>query len=318
MNLSDKERVILHAIQYDADSSVAQISKKVGHKDSIVRYAIQSLLEKELIVRYPLINRFTMGLNGYNIFFSLALRGSKEKAALKEYFLKSKAVLWLAEMGADLPYALDVSAKNLFEFKLFLNELSSKFGQVFAQKFISTQLSVSMYGARYLNTKVKQSVPIFLAPGAEPVQIDELDHKILSAIANMSFRSERDLALKLGLAPTTFDYRIKQLRRNQVFLGYRYGVNVQKLGYQTHKILIYSSGLSATLAQSIQSFCQSNLAITVCFECLGTWDYELNADVNDADEVVAIVEKLYDHCGPDIQSIKVLSKFRDVKMLAYK
>jgi hypothetical protein len=52
-------------------------------------------------------------------------------------------------------------------------------------------------------------------------------------------------------------------------------------------------------------------------QTFGAWDFELNVEVESAEDIIRVRQELYEFCGADILSAKVLPKFKDLKFITH-
>jgi DNA-binding Lrp family transcriptional regulator len=316
MQLSEKERKVLSSIELNADKSIDLIKKETGYREHTIRYTLHRLLSKGVIKPFTVINRTALGFVEYNIFFSTGSLSQKDRNDFLRALMKEDSVTFVAAMGADFPFGIGVVSKDPFEVRELLNKLSKTFHGMFFEKSVSTQFSVTIYPRGYLTGKQSKTAP-FKIDKAKTIEIDDLDDKILSAVAHIPFRSNRELAQKLGLPLSTLEFRLKRLKEKNVILGSLYAVDPSKIGMHIFKLIVYARGIDPELNLQLHKFCLSNPYCTLLFECFGSWDYEINVEVESPEIVVGIVQELYDTCGQRINTIKVLSKFRNLKDVSY-
>jgi len=317
MKLSEKERDILAFTHLQANVSIDEIRKATGYRNHTIRYTLKSLQDKRIISqKNPYINNSLLGYNHHNIFFSLNTENEQIKDQILEDLKKSKSVVWLAELGGDYQYAIDICARHVYKIRDLMNELMSKHGSIFFEKAVSFQFSAMSVPRTYLSDEFKVK-PLMSYPSEEIVKIDKLDHEILKNLTQVGDMSHRALAQKMNVPLSTLKLRISKLEEKKVIAGYYYGLNVSYFGMQTYKLLIYTKSISKDLKDKIVDFAIKHRNISSFFECFGSWDYEINCEVEYQEEVIKIRQGIYDLLGEQVQSIKVMPKFRDLKWLNF-
>lgn len=73
----------------------------------------------------------------------------------------------------------------------------------------------------------------------KPVEIDEIDYKLLDEIAINARMPLIDLTEKLGCSSQTVNYRLKNLIKNNVINAFRVNIDLSKIGLQHYKLEIY-------------------------------------------------------------------------------
>ena len=317
MKLSQKERDIVAAIELRAYLSIEDIRKETGYREHTIRYSIRRLTERGILSIIPVVNVVTMGYTMHNVFFSLGAESKNVKQKLIEALKKAPEVVWLAEFGGDYQYGLGLCVRHIMRIPGFLQRLSDQFGNIFFEKSVSTQFSSAFLPRKYLTSKkIKQDL-LPIIHETERVDVDDLDKKILRALSTHAELSRRQLALKLQMPLSTLELRIRKLEDRKVVTGYTFLVDTGKLGMQHFKLLIFAKGIRSQLSRKILAFAVQHPNVTLFIECFGGWDYELNVEVEKAEDTVQIIQELYEFAGGDVLTVKALSHFRDLKFLTH-
>lgn len=310
MKLSDKEAAVVASIELRADAPMTTLRKESGLREHTIRYALRSLIERKVITPIPFINLHRLGLTVYSIFFTVGgeKRGAHE--SLIRSLIATPQVLWVGEFGGEYQYGVGVAAKRLSDLTLFLDALSKKHGAIFHDKAISLQISSTIYPRRYLCSRKMSAKPITVTfDKEEPVWIDEVDQKILSALTTHGTLSHRQMALQIQVPLSTFELRVKKLKQQGVIAGEIYSVDAAKFDMESFKLLVYTKGLDSLLTQRLDEYCRLHPNVTTLIDCLGSWGYEINVEVRRPEELSRIVQQIYEYFGNSIHTIKTLTKF---------
>lgn len=317
MKLSEKEGAILAAAELRAEAPIALIRKDSGYREHTIRYALKRLADRKVIVPIPFINLHTLGYTIFNLFFSIGSQKQATKTALMKAFQSSSDVLWIGEFGGEFQYGIAICGKRIGELLNLIESLSKKFQNVFFEKAVSCQFSATIYHRKYLASRRYTVAPLVCGFTKDVAEIDDLDDKILRALATFGDLSHRQLALKLQIPLSTLDLRIRKLSERGVIAGHVLAVDPSKFGVQAFKLLIYGKGISAELSTGLSRYAEAHPNVTYLIECFGTWDYEIGVEVPHAEDVTSVIQELYEQFGANINTIKLLSKFRDVKFRWY-
>ena len=313
MRLSEKESVVLASCDLRADAPLSLLRKETGLREHTIRYALRNLMNRGVIKPVPLINTYQLGYANYNFYFSIGSQKRAVKLALLKTLLQMPAVSWFAEFGGDYQYGMTISASTPTKAVQLIQEISREYQGVIFEKSFSIQFSVTLYSRRYLSGKKFSFTSLTLNSNQEVVKVDELDKTILQGMTSHGDMSHRQLALKLKMPLSTLELRVKKLTESGVIAGYAYAVNPTKYGLRVFNLLIFAKGISAPLHKALHQFCKEHAHVIYLIECLGSWDYVLGVEIEQAEEVTTIVQDLYDQLGNYINHIRLLSKFRDIK-----
>jgi len=314
MKLSDKEATILAACELRAQAPIGLLQKESGYREHIVRHALRRLREREIIRPLPVINLHQIGYSVYNVFFSSAALGKTARQALIKSFVSAPEVMWVGEFGGEYHYGVAFCAQRPAHVIEFLHSISRKHKDVFLEKAVSLTISSTLYPRRYLSSRKFSVEPIHLTFANDPIEVDELDMRILSALSTYGDLSHRQLAGKVRLPLSTLELRIKKLRDKRVIVGDIYVVSPSKFDRQSYKLLIYTKGIDPDLSKKMHAFCSQHPDIVYLFECFGVWGFEIGVEVPSQEDVSMIMQELYEYFGAAVANIKLLTKFRYPKV----
>jgi DNA-binding Lrp family transcriptional regulator len=310
VKLTEKEAKTLACVDLRSDAPISLIQKESGLREHTIRHALRSLLRRQVITPVPFINLHRLGLTIYTIFFTVSgeKRGSHE--ALIKALIAAPEIIWVGEFGGEFQYGIALATKRFQDFALFMSEISKKHGSVFHDKAISIEISFTMYPRRYLTSRKLSTNPIKATfDDREPVAIDQIDSRILSAIATDGTISHRQLSQRLNIPLSTMELRLRKLKQQGVIAGEIYGVDAAKFEIKTFKLLVYTKGLDGSLTDKIDQYCRLQPNITALIACVGSWGYEINVEVQHSEELSLIIQQLYEFFGNSIHTIKTLTKF---------
>ena len=316
MRLSENEKLVLAATELLADAPAATLQKATGLRQHTIRYSLSRLRQRNVIRQIPLINPFVFGMQLYNIFFSIGAERRSQRDSFIKMLLSEPEVTWIGEFGGEFQYGIAVMARSMGDVVNLMNRLAKRFERIFFDKSISLQYATTVYHRKYLTSKILRIRPrrIESSTGAPAVMLDALDRKMLQALSESDDMSLRKVAQKVGVAHSTFQLRLKKLSEIGAIVGSMLVVDSAAFDAQGFKLLLYARGLSYELDQALQKFCAQHKNVIYLIECLGSWDFEIGVEVMHAEEVSEIIQQLYDSFGEQLRAIKVLSKFRDLKV----
>ena len=316
MKLTDRQKLLLAAVENDAEIPLARLSRTCKMQERTVRDSIQRLIQADVIYPMHLIDVSRLGLLYFDVFFSIALRRDSLRQELLSFLTESDRVALLLELGGDYDYGMAICARQVHEVLEFLETLGSRFGDVFAEKAVVTRSSYTGFGRKYLTNRAVRPV-IRLGAASDCVRIDEIDHAILRLLSRERTRSHAALARRLGLSVTTFRYRLEQLRAKQVLKGPIYAVTPWRYGYQSFRVLLSTKGLSPAFHEKLYEVCARHMQVVSMVTTLGSWDYELTIELEDATAMPVVVQELKYALGPWLAHTRTLPVFKYLKGSSY-
>lgn len=317
MKLTDKEATILAAAELRSQAPISLICKESGYRDHVVRHALRRLAERKVIFPVPLINLHRIGFTVYNVFFSAVAQGKSARQSIVRSLVAAPEVMWVGEFGGEYHYGVAFCARRPANVIEFLHKLSRQHKDMFLEKAVSLTISSTLFPRKYLTSRKLSVQPVTIAYDGNPVEIDALDARILSALTSHGALSHRQLALKLQTPLSTLELRMRKLRENQVIIGDIYVVSPAMFDRQSFKLLIYTKGIDPELSKHMLRFCSQHPDIVYLFECFGVWGFEVGVEVHKAEEVSGIMQEIYEYFGSAINTIKLLTKFRYPKVRWY-
>jgi DNA-binding Lrp family transcriptional regulator len=315
MKLLSRDLAILSAIELRADNSYQEISKLTGYRSHIVRYTLNKLLKLGVISQArPIIANEALGYFFTTLFFSLSSRRQKRKDELVEFLTTNPKVSWVFELGGDFQYGASFKVSHISEIRSFLELLSKKFGNIFFEKALSSQLSFTYFGRRYLSpTRSKKKAIVFSVDDTQQ-QIDSVDDSIISGLTGQDYTSRIELSRKLKIPIATFERRRVDLESRGIIKGYFHWVDPEKLGVYSFIIMVFTQGIGLALKERLRECAESESSVVYMTECMGQWDFELGVEVKEAKDITRVTEKLYDLFPEEIRSIRVIPIIRYIKV----
>lgn len=319
MKLSDKERIVLACVEHRANEQITVLQKKTKLRIHTIRYCLSSLLRRGAIIgKAPFINLYPLGYTDYTIYFSIS---TKTKHSIQQLFTllqSKKSVSWLAQLGGEYQIGIALCAKRVEETAALLDNISSKYGEIFFRKSISVRLGFTAFGRKYLWSRPDAHKELRVYRNSESdYSIDEVDHQILSAMSNRQYESIRDLARLIQIPATTTERRIDRLEEIGVIEGYIYRLRLAQFGAQTYRLLIYTKGLEKGFTGRFYKFCAEHPNILHLFECLGAWDFEVGIEVYSSEAATEVVQDLYQKFSDTLSEVKMLQIFKHLKYSGY-
>ncbi len=317
MKLSTRDREVILKAQLRASEPLSRLRKGLNYKEHTVRYSIQRCLETNIIKPRVFVNLNRLGFNQYEVFFTLSSDTRQSRNGLIKSLIASNQISWFGQLGGDFQYGFNMAAENIGEVVSFFADLSEKFGTVFMEKAFAERVSLQYFGSKYLSPKTRPAGALSYASTTEKVEIDDVDHRILSALSRTGERSSRRIARELSVPQTTVDYRLRKLEEKGVIVGYYYNLQAQELGYQSFLLLAGMKSVSIRAINDFKAFCAKHPNVLLLIHSLGSWDFEVWIDTETAVQATAIVEEIYDAFGHELSWIKILPAFQALKVAEY-
>lgn len=237
-----KDRKILYELDLDCRQSNNQIGKKVGLGRDVVAYRINKM-EKEGIIKnyWANIDTFRLGYNVFRVYVDFQYVTSDIKEEIIQYFVDYPNSWVVFSEKSPIDLSLVFWVKDIYEFYKFWDNTLDKFENYFSEYHISIYCGAIVYKKSYLLPELKETNRRIceLRCGGTPVEIDEIDYKLLNELAVNARAPLIDLADKLDCSSQNVAYRIKKLVQSGVINGLRVDLDLSQLDLQLYKVDIY-------------------------------------------------------------------------------
>lgn len=311
---SPGQRQLLSYAEFNALGTADIFSKLTKQHSANVAYALRRLKDQGVIRKTAVINYTRLGYTNVAMFFSLRTSTSKLHENLRSYLISHPRIAWFGALAGDYQYGMAILVKTMAEFGQFFQDLGNRYSRLFAQKIVAHRSSITLLNKGFLNPKRKERDLIELYSNQVALEIDSTDCKILQALTRQEIESFRDVARSLGLPPSTVERRIDALVANGTIARFIYAVDTGSLGSHWYRLLLFTQGIGPALRKKLHSYALSHPRITMFVESIGAWDFELEAELSSAHDLVTLSQELHDLCDGDLEAIHVLSEIEDYKL----
>ena len=278
MELRDVEAKVLSAIGLFSDRPLVELARASKLRTHVFRHALDSLFERQMLNRRVIINPCRLGYSIYGLWFSLKPRAGRVHRQLVSHLVASPLVGYVGEFEGEYAYKIDVYCRSAAGFSDFLGEISEKFGDIFAKREMACSISIWDYALKFLAPDKPRPICLGIGFEEETIEVEPRDHEILRMLSVINNESHTSLARRLGIAPTTLEYRIKRLREERVIIGYHIVPEVERMrgmGLSMHVHRIKLTRLDRHTRERVLAFAISDPAVYTCTQSVGAFDAEL-------------------------------------------
>ncbi|MCB0334956.1 MAG: AsnC family transcriptional regulator [Bdellovibrionales bacterium] len=313
--LSDKEKEILIVAQYRADDSVTETARLLGLPESQVRRTLQKCKKDGTIKRIPYFNIFLVGYRIYSTYF--ALSGSDEKARhyCRKKLGENRVVEGIMELGGDYQFHLVSYHTSGQEYAHFLGELSEQMGSNITRRATLERVEWAYFGVKHISpdsTKYEET-HINCPPGNEIVDLDEIDYKVLRSYQKEDSDRITTIAREAGIPANTAAYRLERLKEKGVILKPHYWINPKVTGVNEFRLHVSLCSITTELNRKLFEFSKSHPNILTALRLIGSWDFDLRVEVQDALAASELAQTLKT-TFPEISHVAIIPNFGILKV----
>jgi DNA-binding Lrp family transcriptional regulator len=243
MNLDLKDRKILYQLDLNARQSVTQIGKKVGLSKQMTSYRIQKLEDKGIIKNYyTFIDGIRLGNNVLRLYITFQYMTSERLKEIIEYFVRKKSVVVVYSLQGRYDFEVVFWIKDLNSYYKFWQETLKKYGDYFQNQTLSLYIEYITYKLSYLLSdyqKINHRKNVDIMGGKKPLEVDNIDIKILKIISLDARIPLINIANELKMSSDGVKYRLNKLINLKIIKNFRANIDYTKLGYKYYKLDLF-------------------------------------------------------------------------------
>lgn len=269
------DRKLLVELDKNSRQPISDLARKVRLSKQAVKQRLERLeRDKVILGYYAVIDVFKLQRLTGRLW--IKLQGSYNEDEIVDFALKMPDVGWVLKLDGEYDFAIILWSKELRDFDDAVKKLKFRFGEFLKTVDVSFIIRAHHISHRYL-TGEKGLHEFVMAQKHSDFKPDSLDEKILQILAENSRASLVEISKWLGVSDKTIKYRIKNLERKKVILGYMASLDYSKIGYTWHKVFLRLQNLSAENYSKLISFLKSKSNVMFVTEAIGISDLEFEA-----------------------------------------
>lgn len=314
LDLTDKR--ILSELDKNCRTPNSLLAKKVGKSREAVKYRIQQLVEKGVIEKFQAtINPSKLGNLVFKVYLKLEnIPGEKEK--FFEELKANKNVYWLGISDGAFDCVFAMISKNVHSFYGEVNFLLSRWQHIIVSKYLGTMVDTTAYNKKFFLGET-EGIPKVVAGQFADNKIDGLDTKILSIFANDARIPLAELSRKVGSTIEIVRGRIWRMEENGIIQGYRIAVNLNKLGLEFFKAILYFKSLSEKDEKSLYEWMRVHPNSLYYIRSLAPWEAEFEFAVENYQHFNSIINELREKFSHVLRNSEHLIMIYETWMPAY-
>jgi DNA-binding Lrp family transcriptional regulator len=285
-----KDRKILSQLDINARQTNVEIGRKVRLSKEVVNYRIQRLEKEGFIKGYQtIIDTSKLGYSTLRIHLKFQdIKLEKEKEIL-DILKKKKKIIYILKTDGPWDISFGFLARDIFEFNDFYKEFKSIFKEYYDKEDFAIYSGVYLFNRGYLLGGKNKSVIIKIVnPDAK--ELDKKDMEIIKIISSNARISIIDISNKIDIPASTIAFRIRQLEKQGVILGYTLLFDFKKIDYSYFKLKLNLRDVKNL--NKIIEFCSREPNMIYAVETLGGEDLELFLEVRNNLQMIEIVDRL--------------------------
>lgn len=312
--LDERDRKILVELDKNSRQTDSEIAKKLGISKQVTNYRIQKIVEKKIISNfYTIINVGSLGLNSYYIFLQLEKIDKNQEKELLEKINYLDYVGWLVSGTGRWDAVVLIYADSIGTFDKLLSEIINLCGDHLHEYNFTTLIAAEHIGYKFLAEmrdihSAKQTEKI------REVSLDEIDKKILSAIAQNARLSIMQISHLIKMPPHVVNYHLKRLIKLKIIEGFKPKIDANKLGYQWYLLLIQIRNVTEARKKEFVHFCKQYQKIYYVTNTVGLYNLMLDVHVSNVEEFKEVLLELKSRFSDVIRLYESMIIFDEYKI----
>ncbi|MFA5796904.1 MAG: Lrp/AsnC family transcriptional regulator [Candidatus Woesearchaeota archaeon] len=291
-NLDIKDKKILTELDFNARQSNNEIGKKAGLSKEVVNYRINRLMREGILVKfYTVINYARLGIIKYKVYLQLSNVTAEKTEEICQYLKSRKTSEWLVRTTGKWDIIVGFLLHNVNELDDEILELTNKYSSFIRTRAITTTLHLVHHLREYLGSKkqyVTKSI-VYHTSKDKQEQIDTMDYELLRLLANNARLPITEIARRLKTTARIIQYRMQQLEKKELILGYKCHLDPSAMGKIFCKGIFAISTATQSRLQQLMNYTSSIPESVWPQRVIGNWDFELDIEVENYDSSQAIL-----------------------------
>jgi len=274
--LTGKDKEIIRILNKDSRQSATAISKQTGIPKHVISYRIKNLLERGIITQFiTYIDIKRLGYTFYNVFFKLRHYSEEEEQRVFSELAKIPEVGWLVKTRGEWKLIVCFLSRDALEFNNSLERALNILGDKVLKYDFSIVIDAFQLPYKQMLDAPQEDFPIYTKIGSdELVSLNDTELKVLSVLADDARISKKSIAAKTNLTLDMVRHAMKKLEKSKVIQAYKPLIDVMKLGYSWHIMLIQFNNPTEEKKQELLNFLKLHPA--VYYIVRGGWKLELD------------------------------------------
>lgn len=294
IKLSLIDRKILFELDNNSRQPYSQIAKAVGAPQETVRYRINYLVKIGVINKFfTVVDTAKLGVAFYKVLLRLHNVNEKRIQRIIAYLARNSLVVWLVSLDGSYDISFVARVNNIMQLDGLVDDLNARFKNSIRRKVLSVNVIGEYLTRSYLlsHERSRYNSPSYTAD-SDQLAADETDERILRQLTISSRKTCVEIASQLRISPDCVLERIRKLERKKIITGYHIDLNNDKIDQTHYKVLLYLNNASPQKIGSFVNYCKTIPRIVYIIKSLGEWNYEIDVEVENIQQLRKIMMDL--------------------------
>ncbi|MCA9495467.1 MAG: Lrp/AsnC family transcriptional regulator [Nanoarchaeota archaeon] len=272
--LDNKDIKILGEIINNARIPNNQLSKKINISREIIDYHIKKLEKNKIILGYQArINLTQFSSMAYHMLIKLKNYNEKQEKKLIEELKELKYTHFIGKISGNYDLILGFTIKELNDLKNYLDSLYENHSEIIEKHELFTILKEIKDNFAPIIDKNNNLDITSMIEKTHNYNLDIIDKTIIKELTKNAKINAVELSQKLNITSAAIAYRIKQLEKNNIILGYRTIIDLDKFDKQFYYVFFNIENPNKYNNIKIKNELKSNTNIIFSSSLAGNYSY---------------------------------------------
>ncbi len=289
--MDEIDKKIMFELDKNSRRSIKEISKVLKLKKDTVAYRVKQLEENKIIYGYyTVIDYSKLGYMLGRLYIKFQNTNLEIEEKIINYLLNLKSTFTVYRTEGQCDLAIGFLVKSLEEYNEILIKFQEKYKKYIYDKKVSIFINWIQHYRNYLVEERLRDYSGLSTGKSEKMNFDNVDVEILKTISENSKFSLIDLSKKLKLSSMALIYRIKQLQKKKIILGFRALIDYSKFNYEYYKIDLEIEDL--TKLNQLKNYAKQHPNVLYEDITMGGSDFEFDAELKGSEDFYKLIEDL--------------------------
>jgi len=284
------DRILLTELDKNAAAPLLHLAKSLHRSKQFVLYRMKKLEQIGIITGYhAIVDMSKLGYFTFRIYFDLQNITETEKKEMINYLKIIPGIWTITTMHEKWDLALFLGVKNVQEFHTLREKICLRYKEKIKKDNVSIYAPIYNFNRSFLPYIPSQRSERTYGIGS-PTTLSEFDLTLIKTYAKNVRQSSLEIAKILNVSADTVRSHIKKLEQQKVIVGYKLGLNLELLGYQSYRIDIELKSLIRN--KELYTYCKYHKNIYQINKTIGGADFEIEVIVRDKQHLLLLIDEL--------------------------
>jgi Lrp/AsnC family leucine-responsive transcriptional regulator len=318
--LDAKDRLILYELDLDARQSYLSLARRVGLSKDSVAHRMNALERAGVIRNYiAVLDIDKLGYITPGAFLRLHETTPEIEDGIFAYLQKHPKIAWFVSCEGSWDMNVMLWVRDVYEYEEFWKDFTQRFRQYLASNWFYIITRLHNFPRDYLlkgtSRKPKNQRALILGQVRKRFDADDLDLHILRILAPNARMSLIDVAERVRASPKVVAYRIKRLQQEKVILGYRLGMNLDRIGIIYYKLHLYLQNMDEKKEKAMFEYARVHPNIVYIDEKIGGADMEFELQVESQEQFREILSEIRHRFADVVKDYDFLVYYKEHKLV---